>query len=198
MKKYFFILALFILGCEKETFTDTPKEIDPKVNLENRTGQPVNIFFDRSGVFASSHASDSVQTVVNLKHVDSIRYIADFQAPFFNYYGTQLMEYDIYFYEVGQLKYQRRAYAKFRGFNYRQLIGQLEGWDSDILFFHSVRYSTDVQNYFDHECLRTKGQHNYLLRYRFIDGTSDVQTQYIKSNVCNRNAVFYPKNFKPN
>lgn len=188
------LMVLFLLSCEKDETVEY--EPTPEVT-ENRTGQPVTVFFDLNGVFSSSNLSDSIQTVVNLRNVDSIRYVGDWQNPFVTVNGVLCFEYDITFYEVGNVVYERKCYAKWRGITYKQIIGQLEGWDSDIRFFHSVRLSYDLKYYFDHECLKVKSEFKYLIRERMIDNSSVVEYRYLRSNMCNRNDVRYPRTFKP-
>lgn len=186
------VCLLYLFGCEKdEPIKDTPQEL-----TENRTGQPVPVFFDGSGVFASSIQTDSIQTVINLKHVDSIRYVGSWTAPFATIQGVECMEYNINFYEAGNLVYERKAYAKFRGINYKQIISPLEGWDSDILFFHSIRNSQIVQNYFDHECLNQKTEYKYMIRTKYTNGNMVIDDVFLKSNICNRNYIVYPRKFK--
>lgn len=227
MKKYFFILALFILGCEKETFTDTPKETKeqtpfaltgtdlpfgksekqlkelgiylPKYSpdgIVQHTGTNVTVFFDRHGVFASTNALDSIQSVVNLRHIDSITYQSYWTSPSITLPdGTECWIYDIRFYESGNLVYNRTTFAKFRGIQYRQLIGQLEGFDSPILFFHSIR-STNIQLDFDRQCLKTKRIFQYTLRDGHTDGTSHISQPYLRSISCVRDEIIYQRLFK--
>jgi hypothetical protein len=189
------ICFFILLSCEKDEIKDTPQELT-NTSTQNRTGQPVPVFFDASGVFASSIATDSIQTVINLKHVDSIRYVGSWVAPFATIANTECMEYNIYFYETGNLVYERKAYAKFRGINYRQIIAPLEGWDSNILFFHSIRSSQILQSYFDHECLKSKSEHKYMIRTKYVDGTINIDNVFLKSNICNRDYIVYPRRFK--
>jgi hypothetical protein len=188
------LILFFFVGCEKdEPMTDTQVE---NAIIENRTGQHETVFFDRSGAFASTSSLDSIQSIINLKHVDSIRYVADWNAPFIYYLSTQLAEYNIKFYEAGNLVYQTKVFAKWRAYNYRQIIGQLEGWDSDVFMMHAIRTSGNDIEYFDHECLKSKLEHQYIIKVKYHDGTSANEVKHIRSNVCNRNQFFYSKSFK--
>lgn len=160
------------------------------------TGSHAIVFFDLNGVFASTNPFDSIQTVVNLRNVDSIRYQTYWTSPIITVNGQNCWIYEITFYEAGNVVYQRTAFAKWRGISYRQDIGQLEGFESNIRFFHSVRLSA-LFTEFDRNCLKTKRNFQYVLRDRLIDGTSHISDPYLRSNSCIRDEIIYGRNFKP-
>jgi len=206
------LIMFFFVGCEKddndtttisktETVEMIPQGYDmafgiPKTEIQNRTGQHEIVFFDLNGLFASTNPNDSVQTIVNLRNVDSIIYTTYWTSPSITIGNVECWIYNIKFYEVGDLVYERNAFAKFRGINHRQIIGQNEGFNSDIRFFHSIRLSNNPIPYFNHECLKEMLSYNYVMRYRYVDGSSEISNEFQKSNSCIRSYVRYNRNFK--
>ena len=160
------------------------------------TGTNVTVFFDRHGVFASTNALDSVQTVVNLRHVDSITYETYWTSPSITIGGVECWIYNIRFYESGNLVLERTTFAKFRGIQHRQIIGPLEGFDSPILFFHSVRLSNTFSD-FDRQCLKNKLIFQYIIRDRHTDGSSHISDPFLRSISCVRDEIIYQRLFKP-
>ena len=219
-------IIFFFVGCEKDEndtttisktetvemipegydmpFGLTKKELEAEgwvlpsnTEIQNYTGSHVIVFFDANGLFASTNPFDSLQTIVNLRNVDSIRYNTYWTSPSITINGRECWIYQITMYEVGNVVYDRVAFAPYRGITYRQDIGQNEGFNSDIRFFHSVRLSNNPLPYFNHECLREMLSYYYVMRYRYINGTSQINKEYQKSNSCIRSEVRYNRNFKP-
>lgn len=194
MKKYFIFLAfvLTVFSCQKD---EPIKEPLPEP-MELRTGQHELLFFDRSGVFASTDVNDSIQGVVNLRHIDSIRYTGSYTAPFIVYLNKPWMKYDIDFYADGQVVRHDYRFAPFHGISHSQVIQSAEGWDSNVIFISMIRQSGTESQYFEDECLKFKYSYNYVYRTVFTDGTSSVTFPRLKSGVCNKNYVVYPRTIK--
>lgn len=187
------LVTLFVLSCQKDQpFQD---EQLPKP-VELRTGQNELVFFDRSGVFASTDINDSIQGVVNLRHIDSIHYEGSYTAPFITYLNRPWMKYDITFYSGGNVVKTDYRFAPFRGIAYTQIIGSVEGWDSNVLFIDTKRISGSEQVYFEDECLKNKYSYQYIYREMYVDGTASATFPRLKSGVCNRNNVVYPRTLK--
>jgi hypothetical protein len=194
------ICIYFLASCVKDEYdvlnsnNDIKKEFEL---LENRTGQDTVVFFDGSGVVGSAaDPNHQIQRIINLYNVDSIIYKGGWNNPFIGVQGTDCMIYDISFYENGIIKKQITAAAKWRGIKYKQIIGQLEGWQSDVFDITLLRQNV-TENYFDIECLANKLQYRYFNRTQKTDGTFEYSDTFIKSNVCQRNNVVWQRKFKP-
>jgi hypothetical protein len=192
------IFSLLAISCQKdEPATDIVQPEKEYVPVELRNGQDENVFFDGSGVFASATASgDSIQTVINLAEYDSIQYRTTWTSPAINVQGVECWRYNMKFWRNGQVSYERTAFAKYRGITYSQIIGQNEGWNENVLFFHAVK-TPDWAVHFDHECMKFKIVYMYQRRIFYTFGNPAVVNEFIKSNSCTRNTVQYPRKFKP-
>lgn len=196
--KPLFIIAFLLLAfsCQKEESLDIiPQQDNEYVPVELRNGQDESVFFDGSGVFASATANgDSVQSVVNLAEYDSIKYITSWTSPSITVQGVECWKYNITFYRNGEIAYERVAFAKYRGLTYTQIIGQNEGWNENVLYFHAVKIP-QFTVIFEHECLKFKLAYKYQRRIFYTTGNPVVLTEFIKSNHCTRNNVQYPRKF---
>lgn len=202
MKKFFEVVFLacclvLLFSCEKdESNTSEIKDTKEIVQVEVRNGQDQEVFFDGSGVFASATANgDSIQTVMNLAEYDSISYITTWTSPSITVQGVECWRYNITMYRNGQISYERTAFAKYRGIAYSQVIGQNEGWNENVLYFHAVKMP-DWAIHFDHECMKFKIVYMYKRRVFYTTGSPLVINEFIKSNSCTRNTVQYMRKFK--
>lgn len=190
--------SLLAFSCQKdEPVSDIIPPEKEYVPVELRNGQDESVFFDGSGVFASATANgDSVQSVVNLSQYDSIQYRTTWSSPSITVQGVECWKYNITFFREGQIAYERTAFAKYRGIAYSQVIGQNEGWNENVLYFHAVK-RPELAVHFDHECMKFKIVYMYQRRIFYTIGNPVVVDEYIKSNHCTRNTVQYPRKFKP-
>ncbi|MBK8853092.1 MAG: hypothetical protein IPN10_03060 [Saprospiraceae bacterium] len=185
------IIIYFIFSCQKDEEVKEPV----KVATENRTGQNELVFFSRSGLFASSDETDTIQTVINLKYIDSITYNTNWQSPSITIYGVECWEYKCTFYRGGNVVFQQTAFTKFAGIKYKHIISQNEGFVSDIFRFDLIRHS-DMVTEFNRQCLKIKRGFLYTIYDYYINGDTAQNREYMFSQNCANDRIIYPRIFK--
>lgn len=190
-----FAATLMLFSCQKDEPEQAIKE-DPVAYAETYTGQPFSIYWDGSGVLANSHVNHTDQNVINLRHIDSIKYHADYLADFVEYYGVMTIFSTITWYKDGQIYKRARANSKWRGlWTYTQIPLASQGFNSDIIEIRSVRDNLQTESYFDSECLKDKLAYMYETSYVYPD-TTITDTGYTKSNSCSRNYILFPRQWR--